>query len=1394
MRNLWKGALSLMAVLALVACSGGGGGGGDDTPKTDGPVVKSLTGVVADGYLVNATVFLDKNNNKILDAGEPFTTTGAGGKYELKYELTEDEKGKNYPVVVIADPAETIDEDTGTKVEKEYLLTTPIGKESFISPMTTLVARAVEEGASSADAAATTLTTAMGTTSDLFADYVAAKDTELHEVAKIVADLFGEGKEALDTTAGDDADVLISGTIALIADEIIVNLASVATAVEDGDTTSVETAITTSLESKDLADIVSEADTDGDGTVNSVDTDDDNDGLKDAEEAIKGTNPLVVDTDADGVNDKEDAFPLNSAETIDTDNDGIGNNTDTDDDGDGVADSLDAFPLDSAETLDTDSDGTGNNADTDDDGDTVLDTEDAFPLDATETVDTDSDGTGNNADTDDDGDGVADISDVFPLNAAEAYDTDSDGTGNNADTDDDNDGVADSSDAFPLDATESVDTDGDGIGNNTDTDDDGDGILDVDDEDPLVPDCTSFEEPFNLGMTAFKDGLIAEASTGNAHIPTLLEAAQNFQRAAACAQTSTTNAADVARFYGALSRVMAVALDTRSDGSDDGLNDVNDALDAFGVPTSDTERDYDDTIDLPQTCTDVVDPYTGLVIDQDCIFNDLPSTTPSSGEVLDLVDALTRTNLEAAIAELDKISSTYQNTFTSPVDGELEDQDYGDVLFLKAIANGLLGQLAFVGAYDLDLDIALTANAAKAGTLTTQQVLDANPNLGELDASVYAAQLAEAKENLRTGMETLDAAIVEIEAETDDQLDDIFSLIETDWVYNESTMMWEEVDVTAEAIAEVRDGIAMALTGLDEPVTVDDNNTPDDITDDFILDVSQLFAGIDFRSLLPGFSGDEATGLFPDPTMGGVIVQAPDEFVNKDRDGNGIPDELEDGNFYPALLNDRYYSVNYWFGDSQENWNFEFLSDGTFEASWNKTVYSPTWSSTSDYADGDWTIQPDGTLLLDGFSGAPAGLNSILFELNWDGSDSADWPEIDVEAAFNYSSGTKYSQNWWHLYHPVGYEIGTTDLAVDMSWYYIQTRNDEWRTGPVTTSWVEFTMPELDDRHAENWMVHDLELTDGTGDVVADFYDYDFSKSTYVTYNCETGTCEVTAEDSVSTGYFTRPDYVVQNETYTFTAKAANGDVITKTFASPAATVVPHIHASSVTPTWETDGSLTISWTNPTGETNWSLISQIRIIMWSETEKELSVRATAAMTSVNIPASVLALVDVDESTGTVFRMQTRAYKDGVNYARGQSDEIVLSAPVSGFTVEMLTNHGQNMNNSFYFNYDDTSSPETLEEVAFMGDGTAGSFVDGYYLSWSVPTIGDPGWVNNDGMFFNTWQLSPSGGLEIWDEMGTSLEMVCDLLAENADGLTVSCEDLSGGGVDVMTWVYAAPTP
>jgi len=226
-----------------------------------------------------------------------------------------------------------------------------------------------------------------------------------------------------------------------------------------------------------------DADTDGDGVGDSLDVDDDNDGLTDIEEQALGTNSRRADTDGDGTNDAHDIFPLDTGEQLDTDADGVGDNADTDADADGLSneaeaaigtdpllsdtdgdgaelcnDLLDAFPLNPAECADSDKDGVGDHTD-------------LFPADADESADCDGDGIGNNRDRDDDNDGTPDAADQLPCDPTEVSDIDGDGRGDNIDTDDDNDGILDTEDAFPTDPTEWRDTDRDGLGDNADPND-----------------------------------------------------------------------------------------------------------------------------------------------------------------------------------------------------------------------------------------------------------------------------------------------------------------------------------------------------------------------------------------------------------------------------------------------------------------------------------------------------------------------------------------------------------------------------------------------------------------------------------------------------------------------------------------------------------------------------------------------------------------------------------------------------------------------------------------------------------------------------------------------------------------------------------------------------------
>jgi hypothetical protein len=265
-----------------------------------------------------------------------------------------------------------------------------------------------------------------------------------------------------------------------------------------------------------------ECDFDGDGIVNSTDTDDDKDGVADAQDVqnfnadsdsdfdgisdddetggdgiynpVPDSDPLdpcdpnasatactAPDNDNDGFfggmndpNDNNPCIPSNASNACDFDNDGTPNGSDLDDDNDGVADVFDLQPTNP--NNDSDSDGLTNNVETGGDGVYNTDT-DTNPLDA----DTDNDGiTDGIEDTDKDGSRDPNETDAL------LSDTDNDGL-EDGEEDANFNGTVDINESDPLDDCDPVavgplcDYDGDGMVNEVDPDDDNDGLADASD-------------------------------------------------------------------------------------------------------------------------------------------------------------------------------------------------------------------------------------------------------------------------------------------------------------------------------------------------------------------------------------------------------------------------------------------------------------------------------------------------------------------------------------------------------------------------------------------------------------------------------------------------------------------------------------------------------------------------------------------------------------------------------------------------------------------------------------------------------------------------------------------------------------------------------------------------
>jgi len=172
---------------------------GCGSSSTSTPAATTVAGKVADGYLENATVFMDKNGNYILDAGEPSAVTDANGAYALTVDPAD---VGQYPIVALAVAGVTVDRDNpGVAIAHNYLLSIP--KESvsgtvssnFISPMSTQVREMMETGTyatmqQAMDELRVSLGLPAGT--NMMGDYVAGQNTTMHTTAQNMATVMGE--------------------------------------------------------------------------------------------------------------------------------------------------------------------------------------------------------------------------------------------------------------------------------------------------------------------------------------------------------------------------------------------------------------------------------------------------------------------------------------------------------------------------------------------------------------------------------------------------------------------------------------------------------------------------------------------------------------------------------------------------------------------------------------------------------------------------------------------------------------------------------------------------------------------------------------------------------------------------------------------------------------------------------------------------------------------------------------------------------------------------------------------------------------------------------------------------------------------------------------------------
>jgi hypothetical protein len=202
-RRVLLSSFILTVTVGITAC-GSKSSGSDETVTTVAPTPFSISGRLIDGYLRQATVWVDLNNNQRLDAGEPSMTTGVGGRYEFSVEtLASFPEAKNAPLMAHVLPGITLDEDHIVKngdtedtsqalVDRAYVLMAPPGSNN-ITPFSTLMKKEwdqtqkderIKDEFKRLDDAHVRLRNRLGISGDLLQDYIASGDVRMRAYAR----------------------------------------------------------------------------------------------------------------------------------------------------------------------------------------------------------------------------------------------------------------------------------------------------------------------------------------------------------------------------------------------------------------------------------------------------------------------------------------------------------------------------------------------------------------------------------------------------------------------------------------------------------------------------------------------------------------------------------------------------------------------------------------------------------------------------------------------------------------------------------------------------------------------------------------------------------------------------------------------------------------------------------------------------------------------------------------------------------------------------------------------------------------------------------------------------------------------------------------------------------
>ncbi|MGS0673767.1 alpha/beta fold hydrolase [Shewanella sp. 125m-1] len=172
--------MGLCSFFVLTACGGGGDSSENTSDTAPAIIYSSYTITAIDGYLENATAWLDVKNNGQYLASNPTAVTDNKGKAILSIPNTI--TAKDYSVFVEAKQSVTFDEGLGRLITNSFTLAAPAG-ERIVTPFSTLVYLKMKSGLTLSAAKTEVAAQLQLPTNGLLTDFIAAKNNRMTLIA-----------------------------------------------------------------------------------------------------------------------------------------------------------------------------------------------------------------------------------------------------------------------------------------------------------------------------------------------------------------------------------------------------------------------------------------------------------------------------------------------------------------------------------------------------------------------------------------------------------------------------------------------------------------------------------------------------------------------------------------------------------------------------------------------------------------------------------------------------------------------------------------------------------------------------------------------------------------------------------------------------------------------------------------------------------------------------------------------------------------------------------------------------------------------------------------------------------------------------------------------------------